>query len=418
MAKSIIHRPLAFCLLASALGLACEDDALVESSSQLETGGTEDTGQPGSEGPAILTSAFVRTPEGRNIYVGAVTELPDGELDYSRFLEFGNVDVFTHAGYVFVWDREPAIMTRFSVREDMSLEEGPRVSLASAVPGVGRHIFISETRAYTLSSTLEGLVVWNPTTMEITGSVPLDPPDVDPALQPNVGFGVLAGNQAIWPIEWGNNDSLSVRKSATVAIANTGTDDPLLFVDDPRCSGAIGGRVDDNGDYYVYAMAGAGRFAAYGAEAADVRTCILKVAANDSRFDPDYLVDLRELTGTYINRGWFHIRGSHFLAYVWDSANALPEEWQAYNNASTFRTLLVDLESQSVEPYPHVGSGPLVTFREFGLDGVAYHEQVDPTSESGSAVGVATDVVELRPESAPRRFTFNPGNLWSLGRIR
>lgn len=409
------RRVTALFLLASAACLACgsEDQTQVGGPGPVEPAPGEDVDVAGE---AILVSAFVRTPDSRNIYVGAVSELPGGDLDYARFLEFGNVDVFTFGGYVFVWDRDPAIMTRFSVEDDLSLVEGPRVSLTTAVPGVGRHVFISETRAYTLSTSLDSLAIWNPSTMELVSVVPLDPPAVAEGLLPNVGLGALAGDRVIWPVEWGNTDALTVRQTANVIIASATSDEAPTFVEDTRCTGATGGRFDENGDYYLYALAGTGRYAAYGEAAAQVRTCVLRVNADTSEFDPEFIVDLRDLTGTYVNRGLYHVQGSQYLTYVWDSANAMPEGWLDYNGASTFQTLLIDIATNSVTPYPHVLSGPVITSFEYSLDGVAYHQQ--SANRLGSGIGSITDVVELDTAAAPRRFTINPGSLWSLGRIR
>ena len=39
----------------------------------------------------------------------------------------------------------------------------------------GEIAFISETRAYTLQADLDVVVVWDPTTMEITGTIPMQP---------------------------------------------------------------------------------------------------------------------------------------------------------------------------------------------------------------------------------------------------
>jgi hypothetical protein len=370
---------------------------------------------PADTEPAILVSSHVRTPEGGNIYVGALPNIPEGQLDRSRFLELSeDVDVFTHAGYVFVWDREPAIMTRFSVRDDMTLVEGPRLSLASALPGVGRHVVISETRAYTLSTSLETLAIWNPTSMEVTAIVPLDPPDVDPTFSPSVGMGTLAGNQVIWPIEWFGDQT--IRRSSMVVIANIASDGPPSFTEDTRCSGATSHHRDAAGDFYVYALAGDGFFAGYDLSGGEVRTCILRVKANEPGFDPSYVVDLRELTGTYINRAWFHVRDSQYLAYVWDTSVPLPDSgWEGYNQ-TPLRPFLIDLAEEAVVAYPHVVGNAVVASMQFNVDGVAYHQVSD--NAQGNEIAAGTEILEVHPDGALPRFSISPGTLNALSRIR
>ena len=71
--------------------------------------------------PAILVGVIVDDPDARNIYVGAVPDVPEGELDYSGYLELGNVDLSTYGGWVFAWEREASTLTRFGVRADFSL---------------------------------------------------------------------------------------------------------------------------------------------------------------------------------------------------------------------------------------------------------------------------------------------------------
>lgn len=340
-------------------------------------------------------------------------ELPQGELDYSEFLEFGNVDVMTHGGYVFVWERDPSIMIRFSVKADLSLEQGPRVSFANLGSiGVGRHVFISETRAYTLSTALDGLVVWNPQTMEVIGSIPMTAPDVDPSLDLSVAQGLVAGDQVIWPISWSSYDTHGIQ-DATVAIASATANDALRFEQDARCVGAGGAHVDESGDFHLFALADWGYQAAYGERAAERRACVLRIQRGGASFDPAYLRDLRDLTDTYVNHAWYHVRGSKYLAYSWDPALPVPANPDDFWSAP-LRPLLVDLETQTSAPYPYVGSGPIVTSRQFDLDGVPFHE----LSETASDVGAFTEVVELREDGAPVRFTITSGNLWALGRIR
>jgi hypothetical protein len=379
-----------------------------------------DLGNVGADSSALLVAVIVESPEDRNVYVGAVSEVPEGELDYSRFLEFGSVDVSTSGGYVFVWDREPARMTRFSVNEDLSLSEGPTLSFERyGAAGGGENVFVSATRSYLLSPQLDTIIVWNPEAMEITGTIPIvlpGPPGGTggPSLSGAETFahkGQVVGENVIWQVVTSNFDTNVIQHGATLAIASAATDDPVRVIEDTRCAGANGGLVDARGDYYVRADAYWGYFAAYGADAASVRTCVLRVLAGTTEFDPEYLVDTRQLTGTSINYPWFHVQGSQYLAQVWDPAQTLPEDTSQYWY-SDLAPLLVDIDQGTATPYPDIDGSIMVASAEYSIDGVSYYE----LNPQGFVVGGRSDIVELRPEGIVRKFSV-PG-LWGFGRIR
>jgi hypothetical protein len=87
-----------------------------------------------SEGksPAVMVSTLVRSPDVSNLYVGAFSELPDGDVDLSKMLEIsGGFDARAYNGYVYVWDGEAATYTRLSVADSLKLSKGPSVSFAA-----------------------------------------------------------------------------------------------------------------------------------------------------------------------------------------------------------------------------------------------------------------------------------------------
>jgi hypothetical protein len=414
----------------SVLALACSDSAEVimapggtmlgaaEMSPDGSGGKGDATEVPAPTNPAVLVGVYVANADGgqggRNIYVGAVPEVPSGELDYSRFREFGNVDVSTHAGYVFVWDRDPAILTRYSVEEDLSLVEGPRLSFANyGVSGGGTFAHVSDTRAYLLSPQLDSIIVWDPTAMQITGTIEFELPEAlrskgyeTFALSPQ-----LVGDSVIWQINANDYGTTAIYPAAVLAIASATTDAPVRFIEDARCAGTDGGYVDAQGDYYVRAGAYWGYFAAFGPGAADVRTCILRLRAGAGEFDPDYRLDMRDLTGSYVNFPWFHVDGSRYLAQAWDPALPFPENPDDYWY-SDLVPMLVDIDAGTAEPYADLEGTILISSAEYELDGVAYYEW----STEGYIVDGTSEVVELRPEGIVRKFTLPA--LWALDRIR
>lgn len=423
----------AILMVAAAVTAACDSDDPVERSAMLDGGGVvavSDQGDVSADGAvsasdaseanagsggrsAILVGVFVRNPDGRNVYVGAVPEVPSGELDYSRFLEFGDVEASTHGGYVFVWDRDPATMTRLSVGDDLQLTPGPTLSfLEQGLSGTARTVYISATRAYTLSPALDRIVVWDPSAMTITGTIEMTPPVRAPGLETSAAEGHLAGNSVIWPLVSTNWDGEKHFQGTAVAIVDAHTGGPVRIVEDQRCVGADGAHVDEKGDFYLRAGGYWGSAAAYGPQATTTRTCVVRINAGESVFDPNYLVDMKALTGTYVNLPWFHVEGSKYLAQPWDPAVPVPASIDDYWDGAGAKPMLVDIATGESQPYPHVAGHTVVSRAEFKLDGTSYYQ----LSQTGSAVNGSATVVELHPEGIVRRFTLP--ELWALDRIR
>lgn len=401
---------------------ACSDETTVLGAPEApgEPPADMDDSDPDDQGSAFLIGGLVAGVDTYSLYVSAVPEIPSGDFDYSRSLEInaGDSYVYTSGGAVFVWEGESLRMRRFELTDDLELEEGPTLGFSNEVPGASNHVFISATRAYSLSTDLDRVIIWNPEAMEITGSIEV------PLLERPAGMTSFAywgradivGDRVIWEIVSSDDEAGVAYPGTTLAIASTTSDDPVIIIEDDRCTGGGGGLADARGDYYVRSGAMWGRYAALGEGAADVRTCVLRLNAGDDAFDPDYLVDFRDLTGSYVNYPWFHVTGSQYVAHVWPSEAPLPanlDEFYASDAATLYEQRLVDIDAQTSEPYPYLEGASLISSDEFKIDGVSYYQ----LSESGYVEGGSTDVVELHPDGVVQRFHVL-GSLWAFARIR
>lgn len=373
-------------------------------------------GADSGDDAAILVGVFVRTPEGRNVYVGAEPEVPTGELDYSEYLEFSDVEASTHAGYVFIWEREAARMTRYAVTDDLELKKGPTLSFreegAGNGSGFGSTVYISPTRAYTLSSALDRVIVWDPEAMELTGTIDMEPPERADGLSTSPSAGHVVGDSVIWPLRSTEWDGQNYFPGVAVAIADAHSDDEVRIVEDYRCVGSDGALVDDKGDFYIRAGGYWGTSAAYGKDADDVRTCVLRIKKGEDVFDSDYLIDMKELTGTYVNFPWVRVEGSKYLAHAWNPDKALPKSIDDYWDGGGLEPLLVDIETGQSEPFPDVADHTIVSAVQFELDGVSYYQ----LSKTGTAVEGSAEVVELHSDGVRKKFSLP--ELWALDRIR
>lgn len=402
-------------LLSVLLVAACESD---ESNNQGRRDAAADAaakpvdaGDAGAKDSALLVAVFVRTPDDRNVYVGAVPEVPNGKLDYSQFIEFGSIDAYTANGFVYVWDREPAQMTQYTVTKDMQLKKGPTVDMLEyGLGGGGVPSFASEHLAYVLSQQLDVIVKFDPTTMEILATIEVEPLKRE-------GMDTYAvdvyryGDKTAWLLYSENYEDFEIHHSVSLLILSAGEDEAKLITDD-RCAGADGGHVDENGDLYIRSNATWGLYAAYGDKHESVKTCTLRVKKGETEFDPSYLLDHKELTGSYVNGPWFHLDGTRYIANVWADDVPFPEDPDEFWNGVGYRQFLVDIEAKTAEPYEHLKDSVLVSSIEFRVDGVPYYQ----LSKTGSVLGGETEIVELRPDGVKK--TFELPELWSFARIR
>ena len=360
--------------------------------------------------PSVLVSVIAGSAESRQIYVAAKPQIPSGELDLSTFREFGNVDVETHGGYVYVWDRETARVTQFGVADDLSLVEGRTVSFAGeGVADSQEWIFVSDTRAYVLAPDLAFVLVWNPSTMEISGKIPIELPERYQRYEETFFHKPqLVGDHVFWQVVSDDWDAGRIYHAATLAVMSATEGTPVRFVEDERCAGLNGGYVDAAGDYYVRADGYWGYLVAY-AEAgpASVQTCVLRVRAGETEFDPAYFQSMEALTGSPVSFPWFHVKGSQYVAFPRDLEHPVPVDRDEYWN-TRFVPLLVDVVTGNARPYPDLNGVLVQQSREYEVDDVAYFER----SEGGNP-----NTVALEPDGVGES-AFSSTGIWALKRIR
>jgi hypothetical protein len=405
-----------FLLGAGALGFlsACSDSATIVNPGEEPAGMAGGGNGLGPTNSAVMLVGQVYAFEGYNTYVGIFPEVPDGEVDFRSFREFGNANVYTKAGYVFV--EEDGTVQRFSVNERLELVDGPRFSwLDFGVASINASytVFVSEQRSYTFAPELGVVIVWNPDTMTLTGTLPLEMPERPAGMETFAYDGYVVGDKVFWNVFSGDWDEITPYTAVTVAIADAERDEPVRFIEDDRCIPGGPSYVDDNGDYYLQAGAFFGYFFAYGDVEPNARTCALRIRRGQEQFDPDYLVDYQQLTGSYVNDAWFYIAGSQYFARAWDPAVAFPEDSEQFYENAALRPLLLDTATVTASPYPDLIGAKAVDGVTRVVDGVSYYQ----LSQTGYVENGNTDVVELHPEGIVPRFHL-PGFLLGLERVR
>lgn len=155
----------------------------------------QDAGAALTTGPVYAVMTNIGGPEGDVSYLATLGSLDAGHvLDLDASVEFpGTKSILgaTGSGSVWVtsWD-EPTV-ERWDLNASGKLEPGPVVSFAGL--GVTNTGYASLSRAFTparaafYSSEIGELIQWNPTTMELIDTVPLEIPD-NGAIPPGEGW--------------------------------------------------------------------------------------------------------------------------------------------------------------------------------------------------------------------------------------
>lgn len=407
-------------LLALAPLVGCDDgdesaaDAAAPDLAALD-GGTPDSGAPDDE-EVVAVSIRVRNPEGRNIYLGAYRGVPEGELDRSRMIELADNDVDYHDGYAYDFSRETGSITRYSVDAELNLVQGPTLSLANlGLNGARGTAFVSDTRAYSYGTTGAALLVavFDPTAMELDGSIPADALANDDYPIGIVGKPAIFGDYVVFALDWSDRANLRINPKVQVAFVHKDRDDePLFLVEDDRCAGAYNLFVDDAGDLYVTGTSGGGYFRLYGDEAADLPpSCALRIKAGETAFDDAFHVDLEAATGSRTVYGAWHVADRRMLVLGLQPGE-VPEA-SAYLTEALFDPYLVDLDTGESEPMGGIPPAMGMSWREHRVDGTLFYQVY--TSVMGAA---SVDVYRVDAAGEATRAFGTLGDPWSLGTMR
>lgn len=210
-----------------------------------------------STDPVYVVGSLVSGTDSSSFYVHVVRSLDVQTLDPSQAYEFpGQSDVWVLGGKVFVADGETPKVTRYSVDATATLVREAEVNFAAygvASTAFWNAIWVNEQKAYMVDGQ-GAVVVWNPSTMMITGTMPL-PPLSDNGVQrlrsASTDRGVIvAGNRMYQPYYWADDTFTDYAATSKIAIYDTDRDNLVGLLDAP-CPGLDIATTDDSGNIYL-----------------------------------------------------------------------------------------------------------------------------------------------------------------------
>ncbi|MEM8508658.1 MAG: hypothetical protein AAF717_12550 [Bacteroidota bacterium] len=271
---------------------------------------------------AYIVQNTVQTPEGgRTVFVSVLSSLTD-EVRLDDAFEFnGSARARTFNGKVYVFDSEELLVIRYAVNDDNTLQEEDRFSMAQlGAAGFNSQIaFVNDQYALTLPNGLRQFVVWNPTTMEVRGTIDFPPSIPDPFNTSNIGsINVNENGEVFIGIAGVNLGSGTNVPGARVAIVDPVSGTVDVVFDETIASGTEGS-FDGEGNYYFSANAYFG-IARYLSFPPDVAQTITRINQGERVFDPNFNVSSTLVGGEGLPASvTIKINGDEFLYLMIDA---------------------------------------------------------------------------------------------------
>jgi len=338
-----------FILLSWAGACAGEESELAGGDRGSPDGGDRDDA---GESRYVIATA-ISDDESATTYVAVLDSLEHDELDLSRAREFGGwSDMAVIGDYVFVSSGEMPEIERFTVSGDLELEDAGRISFRDYTGDANfyNHEPVSPTKAYMLGEGSE-LVIWNPSALEITGTLPL--PDalraregIEPYLALDRGA-VVRGDRMFAVVSWTDSQNLNMLADSRILVIDTEADEILDVLEVP-CPDLNVADSDDEGNLYfsnwVYSP---GATLLYG----DAPACAVRILAGSEQLD-DWRFDYAESTDhegavmSYAGEGrWLY---SSFLGDP-DAYDPESGEWFDWLFGDTWQLEVLDEDGDSTE---------------------------------------------------------------------
>lgn len=373
-----------------------------------ETSATPDGGS--SDGPEYVLGTMIFNTDGTtSSYVSVLPSLEPQTLDMGQAREFLDLaDVWVNDGFVYVAEASSVSITKFSVENGALVEQG-KVSFTNygaTEMGFWRVSFVSATKAYFLVGT-ERYVVWNPSTMEISGSFVVPPLGDKEGLTPYASYSdraaELRDGKLYQPFYWTDDSFFTQDAESKILVIDTATDQVVNTLSAP-CPGLDYGTQDEAGNLYFSSWV----FAAGGAAAiSQPDTCVVKIPAGSDT--PEKLFTFKDVTSGHQGAAFRYLgNGKALLSVLYPENASDPEDAPAVTYADNWRFWTYDLASGT--------ASLLSTFDwndggqySFAIDGKNYL-LVSKTDYS------ATAVYDLGDGSAPAKLFDTPG--WSVRLMR
>lgn len=320
--------------------------------------GTGTPPDPVGEGPLYLAATWVSDVDATHTYVALVDSLDVEELDFSTALEVpGWGDAWVADGVVFVADGETPNVGRYAVTDDGRLELEAEMGFGSY--GVFGASFwdqqiLTPTKAFLSDPAGLRYVVWDPTAMEITGTVAWPELTFDEGLAPFHSYtdrGGVVADGLYWHAIYGHDESWQDFGDRSYVLVWDVETDALVDTIEVPCPMMDTTTLGDDG--YVYLSGWSYMPLSVEAGASDTN-CAVRIDAATRELDAAWTFDYVSATGGDQGSGLRAVSGDDGVFAVFHGSgvpvrpgmdmwelDAGPDDWELYE---------LDLPSRTATP--------------------------------------------------------------------
>jgi hypothetical protein len=320
-------------------------------------GGSHDDSDGGGPLFAVPTEIYSADSSSSTSYVPVVSSLDVSRIELNKARELnGRATMAVVGDWLFLASSSAPIVERFRIASDGSLKSDGRLSFANhgvpeffAIDPWGA-VFVSAEKAYIFNGNDGSHVVWNPTTMEITGEIP--GPDIAQEGYQFESIAIVQGNRMYRVFTLLNYDTWEFLAAPQyLAVYDVDTDELVNLVEETRCPQLYSRPfVDESGDIYFSNFIWTPALSVTGDYP---KSCALRVKHGAATFDPDFQLNFADITDgreagilRYLGNGRALLDVFHAERATID-ANTDPQELA---NTSNWRLWSVDLGSRTGAP--------------------------------------------------------------------
>lgn len=309
----------------------------------------------GTEGDEVwVVGGWTTTVDEYLGYLTVVDDISsDGSIQLSQVVEFGGDMVYASGGggVVFVGLESSPVIERWGLDASNALEKQDEVSLANfgvtSTLGGGRNVIqlVDENRGYYFDNENLQVVVFDPSSMTTGESFSLAGLAQE-GQELGLNFIHRDGDRFIVTARYWDLVAGTTTPLVRAAIVDS-TDNSVEYIEDTRCGDIAFDATDEAGNLYLGSHPGHAVYMAAGLDGdAPPPQCILRIEQGESEFDPDYFVNLSELSGGVVGG---LLQGADNRAYVFQyTGEAITEEnWQPSLRGEQWALYSLELGSEA-----------------------------------------------------------------------
>jgi hypothetical protein len=382
-----------------------------------------DAAVPVKKGPLLIMTE--RTGVDTTTTLHYLHILPDwpasGQLDYGQAIELGSPGVAHAEGNAFFfYHADEGSIEKFPIDANGKLGESQKMSF-------GRYgiksfdpepIWVAPDLAFMLDERTGQIVRFNPATMEIGGSDPVNPSTLmRGGLNGQFQNGLAASGRLFTVVNWRTWQPPVVHESAALGVfdQNSPANGPQIIEDD-RCASSVAAPPLKH-DGYVYVVGdGASGFDQLASTYRVTKPqCVVRMPESGTEFDRDFFIDLQALTQSPAIRMAYPMAGHKLLVNLWSpdvprppTANGPMADW--FWESTDWEFGVIDLSTKTFARVPGL-RGKAENQKVLIVDGKNYVQLHRPDRSS--------IVYRIDPDATATKVLDNPpaANLQFLGRL-